>query len=282
MNTAQGLTVSTKAGTPPAAARWSLVKRLTFREIGAKYKGSVLGVLWSLVTPLLLLAVYAFVFGQVFGARWGPAGTAGGAGGTPLGQYAIVLFVGLTTFQLFSEAVTRAPTVIAGHKNFVKKVVFPLEVLPLVLVGTALFQYTVSLAVILVAVMVSAGGLHPHVLWLPVILAPFLVLLTGLCWVLAALGPYLRDIAQVVGTAVSALLFLSPVFYSRESLPEPGRSLFLLNPLTVPVEESRKVLLWGQAPDPVALCAYGFVALVIAAAGYLLFSTVRRGFADVV
>lgn len=272
-----------KAGTPPAerpaAARWSLVKRLTVREIGAKYKGSVLGVLWSLVTPLLLLAVYAFVFGQVFGARWGAASA---AGGTHLGQYAIVLFVGLTTFQLFSEAVTRAPTVIAGHKNFVKKVVFPLEVLPLVLVGTALFQYTVSLAVILVAVMVSAGGLNPHVLWLPVILAPFLVLLTGLCWVLAALGPYLRDIAQVVGTAVSALLFLSPVFYPRESLPEPGRSLFLLNPLTVPVEESRKALLWGQAPDPLALCAYGFVALVIAAAGYLLFRTLRPGFADVV
>lgn len=273
----------TKAGTPPAerpaAARWSLVKRLTVREIGAKYKGSVLGVLWSLVTPLLLLAVYAFVFGQVFGARWGAGGA---AGGTHLGQYAIVLFVGLTTFQLFSEAVTRAPTVIAGHKNFVKKVVFPLEVLPLVLVGTALFQYTVSLAVILVAVMVSAGGLNPHVLWLPVILAPFLVLLTGLCWVLAALGPYLRDIAQVVGTAVSALLFLSPVFYPRESLPEPGRSLFLLNPLTVPVEQSRKALLWGQAPDLAALCAYALVALVIAAAGYLLFRTLRPGFADVV
>lgn len=276
----------TKAVNPPAerpaAARWSLVKRLTIREIGAKYKGSVLGLLWSLVTPLLLLAVYAFVFGQVFGARWAPAGTAGAAGGTPLGQYAIVLFVGLTTFQLFSEAVTRAPTVIAGHKNFVKKVVFPLEVLPVVLVGTALFQYAVSLAVILVAVIVAGGGFHPEVMWLPVILAPFLVLLTGLCWVLAALGPYLRDIAQVVGTAVSALLFLSPVFYPRETLPEPGRSLFLLNPLTVPVEQSRKALLWGQAPDLAALCAYGLVALLIAAGGYLLFRTVRPGFADVV
>jgi lipopolysaccharide transport system permease protein len=278
--------VLTKAVNPPAerpaAARWSLVKRLTIREIGAKYKGSVLGLLWSLVTPLLLLAVYAFVFGQVFGARWAPAGTAGAAGGTPLGQYAIVLFVGLTTFQLFSEAVTRAPTVIAGHKNFVKKVVFPLEVLPVVLVGTALFQYAVSLAVILVAVIVAGGGFHPEVMWLPVILAPFLVLLTGLCWVLAALGPYLRDIAQVVGTAVSALLFLSPVFYPRETLPEPGRSLFLLNPLTVPVEQSRKALLWGQAPDLAALCAYGLVALLIAAGGYLLFRTVRPGFADVV
>ena len=276
----------TKAVNPPAerpaAARWSLVKRLTIREIGAKYKGSVLGLLWSLVTPLLLLAVYAFVFGQVFGARWAPAGAAGAAGGTPLGQYAIVLFVGLTTFQLFSEAVTRAPTVIAGHKNFVKKVVFPLEVLPVVLVGTALFQYAVSLAVILVAVIVAGGGFHPEVMWLPVILAPFLVLLTGLCWVLAALGPYLRDIAQVVGTAVSALLFLSPVFYPRETLPEPGRSLFLLNPLTVPVEQSRKALLWGQAPDLAALCAYGLVALLIAAGGYLLFRTVRPGFADVV
>ena len=198
-----------------------------------------------------------------------------------MSRFAIILFVGLTTFQLFSEAVTRAPALITGHKNFVKKVVFPLEILPVVLLGTALFQYSVSLFVILVGLLLSGSGLHLEILWLPVILAPFLLLLAGLCWALAALGVYLRDIAQVVGTAVSAMLFLSPVFYARETLPEPGRSLFLLNPLTVPVEQSRNVLIWGESPDPLALAAYLGVAAIMALAGYALFARLRQGFADV-
>ena len=263
----------------PGAARWSLIKRLTVREIGAKYKGSFLGVLWSLITPLMLLAVYSFVFGQIFGARWGNESD---TAGSSMSQFAIILFVGLTTFQLFSEAVTRAPSLILGHKNFVKKVVFPVEILPIVLIGTALFQYGVSLAVILLAIGLSGGGLHLEVLWLPVILAPFLVLLAGLCWSLAALGVYLKDIAQVVGTVVSAMLFLSPVFYARDTLSEPGRSFFLLNPLTVPVEQSRNVLIWGQAPDPAALTAYSGVALLVALSGYFLFKKLRPGFADVI
>lgn len=261
------------------ASRLALVKRLSVREITMRYKGSVLGILWSLLTPLLLLSIYVFVFGHVFQSRWRGEGM-GDAGGS-MSQFAIILFTGLTTFQLFSDAITRAPTLILGNKNFVKKVVFPLEILPAVLISTSLFQYCVSMCVVLVAVLATQGGLSPWALLLPLIVAPLLLLMLGLTAALAALGLYLRDITQFIGTAVSAMLFLSPVFYSRAGLPPLMAQAYLFNPITVPVEQARKVLIWGEAPDFGLLGIYALVSLLVAIGGFALFQKLRRGFADV-
>jgi len=270
-----------RRATPNArlASRLALVKRLSVREITMRYKGSVLGILWSLLTPLLLLSIYVFVFGHVFQSRWRGEGI-GDASGS-MSQFAIILFTGLTTFQLFSDAITRAPTLILGHKNFVKKVVFPLEILPAVLVSTSLFQYCVSMVVVFVVILAAQGGISPWALLLPLIVAPLLLLMLGLTAALAALGLYLRDITQFIGTAVSALLFLSPVFYSRAGLPPLMAQVYLFNPITIPVEQARKVLIWGEAPDFGVLGIYMLVSLSVAIGGFALFQKLRRGFADV-
>ncbi|MCB9962683.1 MAG: ABC transporter permease [Hyphomonas sp.] len=272
------VTATSRAIRSVAANRLTLLRRLTVREVGARYKGSVLGVLWSLLTPLLLLSVYAFVFGHVFKSRWSGQD---GASSQSMTQFAIVLFAGLTTFQLFSDAVTRAPAVILGNKNFVKKVVFPLEILPVVLISTALFQYCVSMSVVLGAVLITQGGFSFYALLFPLVIAPMVILMQGLCWALAALGLFLRDINQFLGTLVSAMLFMSPVFYSRDGLPQPIRDLYLLNPLTIPVEQVRNVLIWGKAPDFTLLAAYTAVAIVVAVLGWSIFWKLRPGFTDV-
>jgi lipopolysaccharide transport system permease protein len=261
------------------ASRIVLIRRLAVREIGMRYKGSVLGVLWSLLTPLLLLCVYTFVFGHVFQSRW-PSDAAGDETGS-MGRFAIILFIGLTTFQLFADSTTRAPSLILGHKNFVKKVVFPLEILPIVQVITSLFQYAVSISVVFAVLLITQGSLSVWALFLPVIVAPLVILIVGLTAALSAIGLFLRDIGQFIGTAVSAMLFLSPVFYSREALPPLMARIYLFNPITIPVEQTRNVLIWSRPPDFVLLGAYTLVSLTVAVVGFAMFQKLRRGFADV-
>lgn len=252
----------------------SLVRASASREVLGRYRGSIGGILWSLVTPLLMLAVYTFVFGEIFRARW----TAGSESRT---EFALVLFAGLIVFNLFAECVNRAPGLILANVNYVKKVVFPLEILPWVTLGSALFHGIVSLCVWLLAYALLFGAPHATVLYLPLILAPFVLLIAGLSWTLASLGVYLRDISQFIGILTTVMMFLSPIFYPATALPESYRYLLYLNPLTPAIEQTRDVLFWGKSPDFPMLLLYWAAAAILAWLGFAWFQKTRKGFADV-
>ncbi len=270
---------ATASTTPLTVFRslWShrhLIGQLTKREVISRYRGSIFGLLWSLFNPILMLAVYTLVFGGVFGARW--AGEPNG-----IGDFAVILFCGLIVYGIFSEAVNRAPGLIIGNVNYVKKVVFPLESLAWVALGSTLFHAAASLAVLIAFTLTVRGALPWTAVFLPCVLAPLLLLTIGCCWFLAALGVFVRDVGQVVGVATTIMLFLSPVFYAPAALPAHLRPYLLLNPLTLIVEQARAVLLRGQTPDWLSLSVYAAVSLLIAWLGLLWFEHTRDGFADV-
>lgn len=223
-----------------------------------------------------MLGIYTFIFGTVFKARWG------GDVNSSTGEFAVILFAGLIVFQLFAEVITRAPTLILGNSNYVKKVVFPLEILVPVALGSALFNTGVSLVVLLGFAMLVFGGIPLTALLLPIVLAPFCLMLLGLGWFLASLGVFVRDINQFLGTLVTALMFLSPIFFPISALPPWLQPWLVLNPLAIPVEQLRNVLLFGKMPAFGILAVYTLVAVIIAKLGYSWFQKTRKGFADVI
>ena len=252
----------------------SLTVALIKREIIGRYRGSVFGILWSLFNPIFMLTVYTFVFSFVFKARWS-------SGSESKTEFALVLFAGLIVFNLFAECVNRAPGLILANVNYVKKVVFPLEILPWVTLGSALFHALISLVVWLIAYLILFGMPHLTALFLPLVILPLLLLTLGISWALASLGVYLRDISQFIGIFTTVLLFLSPIFYPASALPEQYRPLLLCNPLTPTIEQIRDVLFWGKVPDPLLLAASLCGAALIAWLGFAWFQKTRRGFADV-
>lgn len=251
-----------------------LISASAKREILGRYRGSFLGLLWSFFNPLFMLAVYTFVFSVVFQARWG-----GGSGSKT--EFALVLFAGLLVFNLFAECINRAPGLILSNTNYVKKVVFPLEILPFVALLSALFHTLISLGVWLIAYTLFFGIPHLTVFYLPLVLLPFCLFLMGLSWALASLGVFLRDVSQFIGLLTTALMFLSPIFYPATALPEDYRRILYLNPLTTVVEQTRDVLFWGKTPDLFMLGIYCVVTLGIAWLGFAWFQKTRKGFADV-
>ncbi|MSP87958.1 MAG: ABC transporter permease [Alphaproteobacteria bacterium] len=253
-----------------------LIRQLAAREVEGRYRGSLLGLLWSFANPLLMLAVYTFVFGFVFEVRWGVR-----VGDAPIG-FAAILFAGLIVHGLFSECVMRATGLVVGNPSYVKRIVFPLDILPYVTLIAALFHAAVSLVILFIFYVITVGLPPITALLLPVVWAPFVLLLLGLTWGLAALGVYLRDIGQLTQPLVTVLLFLSPVFFPLTALPEAMRPWLWLNPLTLIIEETRAVLLWGRLPDWSGLALYALIGLVVAWLGYWGFERTRRGFADVV
>lgn len=244
------------------------------REVLGRYRGSMFGLLWSFFNPLFMLAVYTFVFSVVFKARW----SINNASKT---EFALVLFAGLIVFNLFAECINRAPTLIVANPNYVKKVVFPLEILPVVSLLSALYHAVISLVVWLAAYCVFYGLPHPTVLLLPVVLLPLGLFILGLSWLLASLGVFLRDISQIIGIAVTVLMFLSPIFYSASSLPEAYRHWLYVNPLTPFVEMTRDVLYWGKVPDAAVLAGCWLMSLLMAWLGFAWFQKTRKSFADV-
>ena len=250
-----------------------LISQMTRREVVGRYKGSVMGLAWSLFNPVFMLLVYTFVFSVIFKARWGWEESKT--------LFAVVLFVGLIVLNLFSEVVNRAPTLILSNVNYVKKVVFPLEILPVIAMGAAMFHALISLGVLFIAFILFNGFLHWTVIFLPLILLPLIILTLGVSWALAAMGVFLRDIGQTIGIFTTVLMFLSPVFYPVSSVPEDFRPFIMANPLTFIIEQAREVLIWGRCPDLMGLGLYTFAAFVVAWAGYALFQKTRKGFADV-
>ena len=252
----------------------ALLKLLISREIVGRYKGSVMGLMWSLFYPLLMLAVYTFVFSVVFQARWGVTGES-------KTQFALVLFAGLMVYVLFAECLNRAPVLILSNVNYVKKVVFPLELLPWVTLGAALFHMIVSFGVWLAAYVFLFGVPPVTALLLPVVLMPLLLLVMGASWLLASLGVYLRDVAQVITVLTSTLLFLTPIFYPIEILPEQFRFWLMLNPMTHIVGWVRDVLIWGRVPDWTVFGWFTVASVLVTWLGFAWFQKTRKGFADV-
>jgi lipopolysaccharide transport system permease protein len=251
-----------------------LLKSLIVREVAGRYRGSILGILWSLFNPLLMLSVYTFVFGVIFAARW-----TGGTGAKS--EFALILFAGLLMFNFFAECFSRAPTLIIGHANYVKKVVFPLEILPWMVLGSSLFHLLISLVVWVAAYLVFFGLPNPELLYLPLILIPFSLFTMGVSWFLASLGVYLRDVAHITSILTTILMFLSAIFFPLEALPPSIQSLSLLNPLIPPIEMARQALFFGKAPSWSLYAVYFAAAALVAWLGFAWFQKTRRGFADV-
>ena len=252
-----------------------LISQMTKREVIGRYKGSVMGLLWSFANPILLLAMYTIVFSVVFKARWGTGEPASKA------EFAVLLFAGMIVHSLFAETLIRAPSLILTNVSYVKKIVFPLEILPVVAMGTSVFHAIVSVLVLTAALVLLNGVLPWTAIFLPLVLIPLIVLSLGIAWALASLGVFLRDVAQPIGLAMTVLLFASPVFYPLSALPESVQPWLMLNPLTFIIEQARAVLIHGQPPDARGLLVYALVSLVVAWVGYAWFQKTRKGFANV-
>jgi lipopolysaccharide transport system permease protein len=252
-----------------------LVRQLVRQEVAGRYRGSLFGLAWSLLTPLLMLAVYTYVFSVVFGARWGSDGGASKA------EFAVILFAGLAVFNLFADCINRAPTLVVHNANYVKRVVFPLELLPVIALGNAMFHFLASMTVWLVAAIVLLGKVPPTALLLPLILLPMVLGTLGLSWLLSSLGVYLRDVQQTTAVLVTGLLFLSPIFYPVSAVPENVRQVIKLNPVGYVVEAARGALVFGRVPDPLEMLLALAIGLAMALAGFWWFQKTRKGFADV-
>jgi len=249
--------------------------KLLLRDFAERYRGSYLGVLWSFVLPLLSLLVFTIFFGVILKMRWA------GLASDSLSDLGLILFVGMALYNFFAECIGRAPGLILAHQNYVKNVIFPLEMLPAVMVTSALLTLIATLLVILLLQVVWGSGLTWMALLLPVAVLPLALFVLGLSWFLAALGVYIRDIQQLIVPLVQLMMFLSPVFYPIGALPESMRPWLQLSPLAVVIEQTRAIILFGQPPAwvPYLLCLG--VGLATALLGVWWFARTRKGFADV-
>jgi len=257
---------------------WSnraLIGQLVKREILGRYRGSIFGLAWSFFNPVLMLVIYTFVFSVVFQARWGAEQVGNRA------DFAILLFIGLIVHGFFAECLNRAPSLILQNVNFVKKVVFPLELLPVVVLASALFHTAVSFVVLMTAMLIAHGELHATAVFAPLLFIPLILATAGFSWVLASLGVFARDVGQVIGIVTTILMFLSPVFYPISSVPDAFRPWLLANPLTFIIEQLRALLFFGNGPNWLGLGAYAAASLVVAWLGFAWFQKTRKGFADV-
>jgi lipopolysaccharide transport system permease protein len=252
-----------------------LIKTLTTREIVGRYRGSVLGMLWSFFNPVFMLVVYTFVFSVVFKARWGSGGSESKA------EFALVLFAGILLFNLFAECINRAPSLIVTNPTYVKKVVFPLEILPWVSFGAALFHTLISLVVWLLFSLVVFGVPPLTAVLFPLVLLPLTLMTMGLSWLLASLGVFLRDVSQVIGILTTALMFLTPIFYPVSALPTSYRPLLYLNPLTFIIDQGRDLLIFGKGMMWGHWALLTLVSALLAWLGFAWFQKTRKGFADV-
>ncbi|TAM36279.1 MAG: ABC transporter permease [Rhodanobacter sp.] len=253
----------------------ALIRQMTTREILGRYRGSFMGLAWSFFNPLIMLLVYTFVFTTVFHSRWTSVNTSNTA------NFAIMLFIGMIVYAIFADCVNRAPTLITSNASYVKRVVFPLEILPIINMGASLFHALVSILAWLIAYVLLMGVPHFTALLLPLIILPFVIGTVGVSWFLSSLGVFLRDINQTVGIITTALMFLAPVFYSLHDLPSKYKPLVMANPVTFVIEQSRTVLVWGGSPDWLGLAVYSLASLLVAWAGFYWFQRTRKGFADV-
>jgi len=251
---------------------WQMIKR----EILGRYKGSILGIAWSFFHPILMLVVYTFVFAVVFKARWDLGDDQG------MANYALVLFTGLIVHGLFADCINRAPTLMLANVSYVKKIIFPLEILPIITMGSSLFHAFVSIVVLLGGLLILQVDIGISIVLFPLVLLPLVLLTLGVAWFVAATGVYIRDLGQIIGISTTVLLFTSPIFFPLSAVPEHLRHWVLLNPITFIVEQLRLVIIWSQFPNWSGFLIYCSISLVISWLGFWWFQRTRKGFADVV
>jgi lipopolysaccharide transport system permease protein len=252
-----------------------LIWQMTKRDVVGRYRGSIMGLAWSFFNPVLMLAVYTFIFSVVFKTRWG------GGGDESKTEFAVILFAGLIVHNLFAECVNRAPGLILNNAVYVKKVMFPLEILPWVAMGSAVFHALISLVVLTGFFMALKFYLNWTVIFIPIVLFPLILFTIGMAWFLASTGVYLRDVGQTTGIVTGVMMFLSPIFYPVSALPAEYRALLFLNPLTFVIEQMRDILIWGKMPDFGGMGLYAAVSILTAWIGFFWFQKTRKGFADV-
>lgn len=253
-----------------------LIIQMLMRSLAARYQGSILGVGWSFAQPLLMLGVYTFVFGIVFKARWGGADF-----GDSRSAFPLIMFCGMAVFHIFSESVNNSTMVVANNPGFVKKIIFPLEILPLCNVLTSLIFGLVWFALLLMGVVLFLGSGSWTMLFLPIVLLPLLLLSSGLSFLVASLGVYLRDMQQIVNIVTQVLFFMTPIFYPTDLVPERIRWVLQANPLSILVEQTRRVFLFNQFPEVLPMLEVFAISMVIFQLGLLWFSKTKKGFADV-
>ncbi len=256
-------------------AERGLLWTLTKQDFIGRYHGSFLGVTWSLLNPLLMLAIYTTVFSIAFKARWGK-------GDESKVAFALVLFSGMIVHGFFAECINRAPTLITSHVGYVKKIVFPLDILPWMALLSALLHFAVSFGVLILFCLAAGVTVHPGVVLVPIILLPLALIAIGLSWLLASLGVYLRDLGQITGMLTTVALFLAPVFYPIQNLPEGLRAFILWNPITLPILLLRDAMLWGEPIRWESWALSMAAGVAIASFGFWWFQRSRRGFADVI
>lgn len=246
------------------------------RGISQRYKGSILGLIWSFVQPLLMLGVYTFVFGIVFKSRWGTD-----TGVNSDAAFPLIMFCGMAVFNLFSDSVNSCGFVIENNANLVKKVSFPIEILPLVNVGTSIFYNIAWFLLLFMGSVIWLKSASWTMLLLPVTMIPVALLSAGIALAVAAFSVYLRDIPQFVAIMTQILFFMTPIFYPVELVPQNYVWLLQINPLTPLVEQTRRLFLFQQQPD-YGLCFMLFLfSLFIFYLGYAAFMKLKKGFADV-
>jgi lipopolysaccharide transport system permease protein len=250
-----------------------LIGQLTRRDVLLKYRGSYLGIAWSFLYPLLLLSTFTFVFGNILGSRWPqPAGHA-----TP---FALIMYCGLIVFNIFSEVASAAPRLILGYQSYVKKIIFPVEILPVVLVATAWIHAAINLVILLLATVLFTE-VHSTIVLIPIVLLPMVFFSFGLAWFLSATGVFVRDLVHVMPVFVQIFMFLSPVFYAVSAVPHYLHWFYKLNPLSAVIEDLRRVALWGEMPHWGSWSITLSVSLITAIVGYIFFVRGKEEFADV-
>ena len=266
-----------KAATLPVhsvAANRRLIQSMVRRDILARYRGSFGDVFWTVLNPLLLMSTYYFVFGIVLQARFGADPSRSG--------FVLYFLAGLLPWLAFSEAIGRAPTIVPEHRNFVKKLVFPVEILPVNLVVAGLVTELFALGIFLLFLIGARGGVPWTAVWLPVLVIPQLLFTLGLAWLLAAVGVFIRDLGQVIGFLLTLWFFLTPICYPESALPPAAAAILTKNPIYVLVRGYRAVFLESRAPDAGGLLAFTVLAALLFFAGHAIFYKLRRSFADVI
>ena len=254
--------------------RYDLVRRLTVRDIDARFRGTVLGKVWAVIAPLVMLAVYTFVFGVVLNSRWQDQTD------DPL-MFPVIYFSGLILFNFFFDSIARAPTLMREHQAFIKKIYFPVEIFAYSVVGSAIFRFVIGLAILIIFYLPIAGFPPAASVIYPFIFFGLVLFTLGFTWILTAASVFLRDIAHVIGLVVLLAMFLSPLFYPLSAVPEVAQWVLMLNPLTYPLEASRNALFFGEWPDPAGMAIYIAAGWLWASFGYFAFMRVRPVFADV-
>lgn len=252
-----------------------LIKILASRDISSRYKGSIMGILWSLLNPLFMLLVYTFIFGIIFNAKWDIENSSNT-------DFSIILFSGLIIFYIFSDSISRSSTLIIDNTNYVKKVLFPLELLPFIILGSTLFQFLLNFIILMIAYIIFVGMPHIEIILFPIILLPYCIFLVALMWVTSAIGVYFRDISQIVNILIMSSMFLTPIFYKISMIPESFRSYIFINPITTPVEMFRNLFLYGQLPNLKSYFIFITLSVTFATISYQFFCKLKKGFADVV